>query len=303
MKYDSYADLIGETPLVRLPHLGLPDGVTVYAKLELANPGGSVKDRIGLAMIERAEARGELKPGGTILEGTAGNTGIGIAFAALNRGYRVIFTVPEKFSQEKQQIMRRLGAEIVVTPRELGMQGAEAKARELAAEIPGAVVLDQFTNPANPDIHYETTGPELYRDLDGTLDYFVGGAGTGGTFSGIVRYLKERDPSIQGVLTDPVGSTIGGGEHADYEIEGIGNDFVAKTLDLSLVDTVLKITDEEAFEQVRLLARTEGILAGSSTGAALAGIRKLAEQGARGTFAFVVPDRAERYFSKGLLAD
>ena len=298
--YESMQELIGNTPLVKLTHLNLPEGVNIFAKLELYNPGGSVKDRAGKYMIEDAERRGLLKPGGTIIEGTAGNTGLGIAMAALNKGYRVIFVVPKKFSQEKQTLMRALGAEIVNTPREEGMLGATAKAEELKASIPGAVSLKQFENPANPLAHYETTGPEIYRDLDGEIDYLVAGAGSGGTYSGIVKYLKEQKPSIQGVLADPVGSTMGGGEHADYNIEGIGNDFIADTMDMSLVDRVIKINDDDAFGGARELARKEGIFAGSSSGAALAAAEKLAASGARGNIVIVLPDRGDRYFSKGL---
>lgn len=298
--YESMHDLIGNTPLVRLPHAGLPEGFRLYAKLELWNPGGSVKDRVGEAMITDAERRGMLRRGSVIIAGTAGNTGLGIAFAALGRGYRVVFAVPEKFSLEKQVLMRALGAEIVHTPRADGMDGAERKAIELQATIPGAVRLAQFENPANPRAHYEGTGPEIWRDLDGKVDAVVAGAGSGGTFSGILRFLKEKDPRVRGVLADPVGSILGGGEHADYDIEGIGNDFVAKTMDMGLVDAVEKVTDAEAFAGSRELARTEGIFAGSSSGAAFAAARKYAEGGARGNVVVVFPDRGDRYFSKHL---
>ena len=300
MLYDDMHDLIGNTPTVHLHHVGLPDGVEAFAKLELWNPAGSTKDRIGKYMIDDAVLRGTLEPGGTIIEATAGNTGLGVAFAAINRGFRLIFVVPTKFSEEKQALMRALGAEIINTPREEGMQGAERRAEELKAEIPGAMSLGQFHNPANPLAHYETTAPELYRDLDGRIDWFVAGAGSGGTFTGIARYLKEHNPQVQCVLADPVGSTIGGGEHGDYAIEGIGNDFVADTMDISLVDRVIKVNDDEAFAESRLLAKTEGIVAGSSSGAALAAVRKLAESGARGCIATVLPDRGDRYFSSGL---
>lgn len=298
--YDSMQALIGNTPLVKLSHLGLPDDAELYAKLELYNPAGSVKDRIGRYMLEDAERNGRIRPGGAIVEATAGNTGLGIAFAALNKGYRVIFVVPTKFSREKQTLMRALGAEIVNTPREDGMQGAAAKAEELRAQIPGAISLEQFKNPANPLAHYETTGPEIWRDLQGRMDYLIAGAGSGGTYSGIVRCLKERDPHIQGILADPVGSTMGGGAHGDYDIEGIGNDFVPDTMDMALVDRVIKVTDAEAFENVRLLARAEGIFAGSSSGGALAAARKLISDGARGRLVVIFPDRGDRYFSKGL---
>ena len=299
--YKSMQELIGHTPLVELTHFDLPEGVRIFAKLELWNPGGSAKDRVGRAMIEEAERSGRLKPGGTIIEGTAGNTGLGIAFAALNKGYRVIFCVPEKFSAEKQTLMKAMGAEIVSTPRPDGMLGAEAKAAELRDSIPGAVTMDQFKNPANPRAHYETTGPELFEDLDGEINYIVSGAGTGGTFSGITKYLKEKNPAIQGILADPVGSVIGGGEHGDYEIEGIGNDFIADTMDIKLVDKVYKITDEEAFGQVKELAKREGIFAGSSAGAAMSAALKLVKDGAKGNIVVVFVDRAERYFSKNIL--
>ncbi|MBO4896705.1 MAG: cysteine synthase family protein [Clostridia bacterium] len=298
--YESMQDLIGNTPIVKLKHIPLPDGVNLFAKLELYNPAGSVKDRVGKYMIERAEKEGKLKPGGTIVEGTAGNTGLGIAFAALNRNYRVIFAVPTKFSEEKQTLMRALGAEIINTPREDGMLGASKKAEELREEIPGAVSLKQFENPANPLAHYETTGPEIWRDLSGKIDYLVAGAGSGGTYSGALRYLKEQNPAIKGILADPVGSTMGGGEHGDYNIEGIGNDFIAKTMDMSLVDDVIKINDEEAFSGARMLALREGIIAGSSSGAALAAAQKLAKSGVKGNIVIVLPDRGDRYFSKNL---
>ena len=300
MLYESYQDLIGNTPLVRINRFDLPDGVRLYAKLELANPGGSVKDRIGRAMIADAERRGVLKPGGTLVEGTAGNTGIGIAFAALSRGYRVVFVVPDKFSGEKVALLKALGAEIVRTPRAGGMLLAEKTADEIAAATPGAVVLGQFHNPANPRANYETTGPEIWRDLDGQIDAFVAGAGSGGTFSGVVRALKERKPGIRAVLADPIGSTMGGGEHADYNIEGIGNDFIPDTMDMSLVDDVVKVSDEEAFAATRELARREGIVAGSSSGGALAAALKAIRLGLRGNVVTLFPDRGDRYLSKGL---
>ncbi len=299
--YDSMKDLIGNTPLVRLDHLGFPDKVQIYGKLEFYNPSGSVKDRIGIYMIQDAEKRGVLKPGDTIIEATAGNTGLGIAFAALNLGYRLIFVIPEKFSQEKQILLKALGAEIISTPLEEGMLGATRKAEELRKSIPNSVTLEQFKNMANPLAHYETTGPELYRELNGNLDYVVAGAGSGGTFTGIMKYLKEQNPEIKGVLADPIGSTLGGGEHANYEIEGIGNDFVADTMDMSLVDRVIKISDAEAFDEVKNIARYEGIFAGSSSGAALAAARKLADSITFGRIAVILPDRAERYFSKHIL--
>ena len=298
--YESTRELIGNTPLVRLAHMDFPADAKVYAKLELWNPSGSVKDRSGQWMLWDAENTGRIQKGGTIVEATAGNTGLGIAFAALNRGYRIIFVVPTKFSQEKQTLMRALGAEIINTPREGGMLGAEEKANEIRASIPGAISLEQFHNQANPLAHYESTGPEIWRDMKGKIDFFVAGAGSGGTYSGVMRYLKEQNPNIIGVLADPVGSTMGGGEHGDYDIEGIGNDFIADTMDMSLVDQVIKVTDNEAFETARLLARQEGVFAGSSSGAALAAVKKLVDSGARGTIVTLFPDRGDRYFSKGL---
>ena len=298
--YESMQELIGKTPLVKLNHVGVPDGVQLFAKLELYNPAGSVKDRIGKYMVDDAERKGLLKKGGTIVEATAGNTGLGIAFAALNRGYRIIFVVPTKFSEEKQTLMRALGAEIVNTPREGGMLGAAKRAEELRASIPDAISLEQFKNQANPLAHYETTGPEIYHDLDGNIDYLVAGAGSGGTYTGVVRYLKEQKPEIKGILADPVGSTMGGGEHGDYDIEGIGNDFIADTMDMSLVDRVVKITDTGAFEEARELAKKEGIFAGSSSGGALAAAKKLISDGAKGNIVIILPDRGDRYFSKKL---
>ena len=298
--YSDIKEMIGNTPILKLTHMGVSPEVNIFAKLELMNPAGSVKDRVGLYMIEDAKERGILKKGGTIVDATAGHTGIGLAIAALNQGYNVIFTVPEKFSIEKQKIMRALGAKIIHTSREEGMLGAEREAEKIIAQTEGAISLRQFRNPANPRAHYETTGPEIYSQLDGNIDYFVAGAGSGGTFTGIVKYLKEQNPNIKGVLADPYGSIIGGGEHADYDIEGIGNDFIADTMDITLVDDVIKIKDDEAFDASRKLALKEGILAGSSSGAALAAALKLASKIEKGTIVTVFPDRGDRYLSKGL---
>lgn len=298
--FDSMQALIGNTPLVKLGNIVQNSGVNVFAKLEFYNPSGSVKDRTGLYMINDAEKKGLLKKGGTIVEATAGNTGLGIAFAALNRGYRIIFVVPTKFSAEKQALLRALGAEVINTPREKGMLGAVAKAEELKAQIPDSISLEQFKNQSNPLAHYETTGREIFESLDGKIDYVVAGAGSGGTYTGILRYIKERVPDAKGVLADPVGSTMGGGEHSDYNIEGIGNDFIAETMDMSLVDRVIKINDKEAFDTARLLAKSEGIIAGSSSGAAMAAVVKLIESGAKGNIVTVFPDRGDRYFSTGL---
>lgn len=292
--------LIGNTPLVELVNMGVSPNVHIYAKLEMYNPSGSVKDRIGEYMIAAAEKEGRLKKGGTIIEATAGNTGLGIAFAALGKGYRVIFTVPTKFSAEKQALMRALGAEVKNTPRSEGMLGAVRKAEELKAQIPGSISLEQFKNPNNPLAHYETTGKEIWDDIGGKVTHIVAGAGSGGTYTGIVKYIKGQDPTVQGVLADPEGSTIGGGEHFDYNIEGIGNDFIPDTMDISLVDKVVKVNDEEAFSTVRDLARNEGIIAGSSSGAAMAAALKLAKTLDSGNIVVVFPDRGDRYFSTGL---
>lgn len=298
---NDFRELIGHTPLIRLHHMDFDPKAAVFAKLELWNPGGSVKDRMGVALIADAEARGTLKPGSTILEATAGNAGIGIAFAALGRGYRVIFVVPEKFSVEKQTIMHALGAEIVHTPREQGMQGAIAKLEELKETVPDPVVLGQFQNPANPRAHYETTGPEIYNDLDGQIDFLVAGAGSGGTVSGIGRFLKEKTPGVKVVLADPFGSTIGGGDPGCYAIEGIGNTFMPETMDVGLVDEVVKVHDDDAVAEVRRLAAGEGILAGSSSGAVLYAARVLAAREAGANIVAILPDRGDRYFSKDLL--
>lgn len=298
--YQNMHQLIGNTPLVALGNTNKGIRSRMYAKLEYYNPAGSTKDRVGKYMIEAAEKEGLLAPGYTIIEGTAGNTGLGIAFAALGRGYKVIFVVPTKFSPEKQQLMRALGAEIINTPREAGMLGAAEKVEELLKTIPHSIALRQFKNMNNPRAHYETTGPEIYRDMHGNMDYIVLGAGSGGTFTGVVRYLKEKNPHIKAVLADPVGSIIGGGEHADYNIEGIGNDFIADTLDISLIDQVIKVNDREAFDGARELAVKEGIIAGISSGAVYAAAGKLADKVENKKIVMIFPDRGDRYFSTGL---
>lgn len=298
--YNDIRELIGNTPMVKLHHFDVKKDVNIFVKLELWNPGGSVKDRIGVSMIKDAEDQGLLKPGYTIVEGTAGNTGLGVALAAINKGYHVIFVVPTKFSEEKQTLMRAFGAEIINTPRELGMLGATAKAQELLKTIPNAISLKQFDNPSNPIAHYQTTGPEIYQDLAGEIDYLVAGAGSGGTYSGVVRYLKEKNPRIKGILADPVGSIMGGGSAGCYDIEGIGNDFIANTMDMSLVDEVIKVNDTAAFEIARRLAAKEGIIAGTSSGAALYAALKLAEKIDSGNIVAILPDRGDRYFSKNI---
>ncbi|WP_031367365.1 cysteine synthase A, partial [Clostridium botulinum] len=297
MKYlDSIKELIGNTPILKLNNLNIKPGVNVFVKLETNNPGGSVKDRIGIYMIEQAEKEGKLKKGYTIVEATAGNTGIGVALAAINKGYDVIFVVPEKFSVEKQTLMRALGAKIINTPKKDGMLGAVAKANELLETIENSISLKQFENEANPFAHYKTTGPEIYEDMDGKIDYFVSGAGSGGTFTGVMKFLKEKDENIKGILADPKGSTMGGGEKESYDIEGIGNDFIPDTMDMNLVDKVIKVNDEEAYEMVKLLALKEGLIVGSSSGAAVSAALKLAEKIDKGNIVTILPDRGDRYF-------
>ncbi len=296
---DDVKDLIGWTPMIRIRRFPLPEGVSLFAKLEYFNPGGSVKDRIGLAFIREAERSGKLKPGGTIIEPTAGNTGIGLALAAVGTGYRVIFVVPEKFSEEKQELMRALGAEVINTPTELGMQGAIEEARRLEREIPGSYCPQQFQNPANPEAHYRTTGPEIWEQMEGRVDVLVAGAGSGGTFMGVSRYLKEKNPRIRTVIVEPEGSILGGGEPGPHKTEGIGMEFIPDFVDTSYFDGIYTVPDEEAFRLVKELARREGLLVGSSSGAAFyTALREAwqAKPGAR--IAVIFPDSSERYLSK-----
>lgn len=300
MYVNDIRELVGNTPVLKINNFDIKSGVNIFAKLEYFNPAGSVKDRIGVYMIEKAEEEGILKKGYTIIEATAGNTGLGVALGALNKGYKVIFVVPEKFSIEKQLLMKALGAEIISTPRELGMQGAIEKSDELLKEIPNSISLKQFENKANPEVHYLTTGPEIYLSIGKEIDYFVAGAGSGGTFTGISKYLKGKNPNIKTILADPIGSTMGGGEERCYSIEGIGNNFVPGTMDIELVDDTIKISDEESFEMVKELARREGVIVGSSSGAAMAAALKLAETIDEGNIITVFPDRGDRYFSKNI---
>lgn len=301
MRYiNDIRELIGNTPLLKINNFNIKKGVSIFAKLENLNPGGSVKDRIGIKMIKQAEEDGIMIKGTTIVEATAGNTGLGVALAAINRGYKIIFVVPEKFSIEKQILMKALGAEIINTPRELGMAGAIAKQQELVEEIKGAISLKQFENPANPKIHYEATAPEIYEALNGKVDYFISGAGSGGTFSGIAKYFKEKNNNIKNIIADPVGSTIGGGVEACYNIEGIGNNFIPSTLDITLVDDYIKVNDKEAYDMVNQLARLEGLIVGSSSGAAMAAALKLAGKIPSGNIVTIFPDRGDRYFSKNI---
>ncbi|GAA0067728.1 MAG: cysteine synthase family protein [Clostridium perfringens] len=298
--YNDIRDLIGNTPILKLNNISTKEGVNIYAKIEGTSPGGSCKDRVGIYMVEKAEKEGKLKPGSTIIEATAGNTGIGIALAAINKGYKIIFIVPDKFSIEKQKIMKALGAKIINTPKEEGMEGAINLANSLLSEIPNSLSLNQFKNEANPLAHYETTGRELYDGLDGQIDYFVAGAGSGGTISGVLKFLKENILEVKGILADPVGSIIGGGQCGTYKIEGIGNNFIPETMDMSLVDDVIKVNDVEAFDAVKLLAKKEGLIVGSSSGAAFAAALKLAEKIEKGNIVTIFPDRGDRYFSTDL---
>ncbi|ASY50274.1 cysteine synthase [Clostridium perfringens] len=298
--YNDIRDLIGNTPILKLNNISTKEGVNIYAKIEGTSPGGSCKDRVGIYMVEKAEKEGKLKSGSTIIEATAGNTGIGIALASINKGYKIIFIVPNKFSIEKQKIMKALGAEIINTPKEEGMEGAINLANSLLSEIPNSLSLNQFKNEANPLAHYETTGRELYDGLDGQIDYFVAGAGSGGTISGVLKFLKENISEVKGILADPVGSIIGGGQCGTYKIEGIGNNFIPETMDMSLVDDVIKVNDEEAFDAVKLLAKKEGLIVGSSSGAAFAAVLKLAEKIEEGNIVTIFPDRGDRYFSTDL---
>lgn len=292
----SVLDLIGRTPVLELHPADLKPDVHLYAKLEMFNPGGSVKDRLGLYLIEAALKDGRLRPGGTVIEPTAGNTGIGLAMAAIGRGIKVVLVVPEHFSKEKQDLMRALGGEVVNTPRDGGMAAAITEAYRLAKEC-GGYVPQQFENPDNPEAHYRSTGPELYEQLDGRIDVLVAGAGTGGTLTGVARYLKEQRPEVKIVLVQPEGSVFAGGPAGRHRVEGIGNDFVPKTLDLSLVDEIETVADEDAFAAVAKLGRDFGLLVGSSSGAAYVAALRQAKSRSRGNVATIFVDSSERYLS------
>lgn len=298
---ESVLELIGETPLLHLNRFRPEGGAEIWAKLEFLSPGGSVKDRAALGMIDAAEAEGRLRPGATIIEPTAGNTGVGLALIGISRGYRVILVVPEKFVGPKTVVMQALGAEVVLTPTESGMPGAIARARELAAGIPGSYVPQQFENPANPDVHERTTAAEIHEQLGRIPDVLVLGGGTGGTFSGVARYLKARDPKVRAVLVEPQGSVWGGGPSAPHKVEGIGNSFWPGVLDRSLIDEIRTIPDEAAFAAVRDLARMEGLLVGGSSGAVACAARDLArEVGLGASVVTLFPDGFERYLGKGV---
>jgi len=296
---DDIIQLVGGTPILKLKRLVPSGSADVYAKLEYLNPGGSVKDRAAIGIIDRAEKQGLLKPGGTIVEATAGNTGIGLALIGVNRGYRVALFVPERFSEEKVMIMRALGAEVTRTPDDEGMAGAINRAKELAARDPQAFLAAQFENPANPDYHYETTATEIYEQMEAKIDAVVIGAGTAGTFTGVARYLKERLPKILAVAVEPQGSILGGGKPGKHKVEGIGNSFIPKNFDPSVCDEVVTVSDKDAFETVKQLAAKEGVLGGSSAGAnVFAGLKMAARLGKGKRVVTMIPDSAERYLSK-----
>lgn len=285
--------------LRRIPGSGAAD---IFVKLEFLNPGLSVKDRIGIGMIRRAEAAGELQPGGTIIEPTAGNTGVGLALAGVQLGYRVILCVPENFSIEKREVMKALGGEVVLTPKDGGMKAAIAKAQELAATIEGSYVPQQFANPYNTEAHYETTGAEIWEQMEGRVDAWLAGAGTGGTFTGVAKYLRERDPDVYCVVVEPQGSILKGGEAGPHEVEGIGaSTFIPAVLDMSLANEVISIDDDPAFDMVARLAAEEGILGASSAGANVTAALQVARRlGPGKRVVTIIPDPAERYMSKGI---
>jgi cysteine synthase A len=298
---ESVTELVGETPLLHLRKLIPSDCADVYAKLEYLNPGGSIKDRAAIGMIKAAEARGELREGSTIIEATAGNTGIGLALIGVNKGYRVIFCVPQKFSKEKVMIMQALGAEVIRTPDDEGMKGAIQRARDLATKIPNSYLPLQFENQSNPEYHYHTTGREIVEQLGGRVDAIVIGAGTGGTFSGVARFVKEHCKGAIAVAVETVGSVLGGGPPGDHKIEGIGASFIPSTFHGDLADEIIKVTDPDGFEMVRQLARQEGVLAGSSAGANVwASLQVAKKLGPGKRVATIIPDSAERYLSKNI---
>lgn len=296
---DDITQLVGETPMLQLTKLPKPGSADVFAKLEYLNPGGSVKDRAAIGLIREAERTGKLRPGGTIIEATAGNTGIGLALIGVNRGYRVRLFVPEKFSEEKAMIMRALGAEVTRTPEAEGMQGAIERARKLAACDPNSFLAAQFENPANPDFHYETTAREIFEQMEGRIDAIAIGAGTAGTFTGAARYLKERLPKVHAVAVETQGSILGGGKPGPHKVEGIGNSFIPKNFDPSVCDEVIAVTDDQAFAMVKRLAAEEGVLGGSSAGCNVHAALEIARRlGAGKRVVTMIPDSAERYLSK-----
>ncbi|HEY4792085.1 MAG TPA: pyridoxal-phosphate dependent enzyme, partial [Actinomycetes bacterium] len=300
--YDSVLDVVGGTPLVRLSRLGRGLAPTLLGKVEYLNPGGSVKDRIGLAMVERAERSGELKPGGTIVEPTSGNTGAGLAIVAALKGYRCVFVMPDKMSQEKISLLRGYGAEVVITPTAVPPDSPESYysvANRLTEEIPGAVQPNQYANPANPEAHYASTGPEIWDQTGGAVDIFVAGIGTGGTIGGAGRYLKERNPDLVVVGADPEGSIYTSDDVHPYLLEGVGEDFWPETFDRSVVDRYVTVPDRDSFLMTRRLAREEGLLVGGSCGLAVVAAVEVAKEYGRDTCMVVLlPDGGRGYLSK-----
>ena len=306
--YKSLTDLIGKTPLLELSNYGKKHGLKarVVAKLEYFNPAGSVKDRIAKAMIDDAEAKGLLKSGSVIIEPTSGNTGIGLAAVAAARGYRVILTMPETMSVERRKLLKAYGAELVLTEGAKGMKGAIEKADELAKETPGGFIPGQFVNPANPAAHKATTGPEIWADTDGRVDFLVAGVGTGGTITGIGEYLKSQNPNVQVVAVEPFDSPVlSQGKPGPHKIQGIGAGFVPDALNTSIYDEILKVKDEDAFQAGRELCKTEGLLIGISSGANLWAAAQLANrpENAGKTIVVILPDTGERYLSTALFAE
>ena len=296
---DDITQLVGHTPMLQLKKLVPTGSADVFVKLESLNPGGSVKDRAAIGIIAQAEKDGKLQPGGTIVEATAGNTGIGLALIGVNRGYKVKLFVPEKFSEEKVIIMRALGAEVTRTPEAEGMAGAIRMAKELAAKEPNAFLAAQFDNPANADFHYETTAREIYEQMEGHVDAVALGCGTAGTFTGVARFLKERNHGVYAVAVETQGSVLGGGKPGPHKVEGIGNTFVPGNFDKSVCDEVFQVTDEQAFGMVKELAAREGVLGGSSAGANVYAALEIARRlGAGKRVVTIIPDSAERYLSK-----
>jgi cysteine synthase len=304
--FEDATQLVGRTPLVKINRLYGDSTAVVLAKLEFYNPANSVKDRIGVSIIDAAEASGELKPGGTIVEGTSGNTGIALAFVGAARGYKVILTMPETMSKERRALLRAFGAELVLTPGPEGMRGAVNRAEQIAAETPGAVLARQFANPANVDIHRRTTAEEIWADTDGAVDVVVAGVGTGGTISGVGQVLKERKPGVKIVAVEPAEfSLLSGGQPGPHKIQGIGANFIPEILDRSVIDEVLPQNAETAVAWARRAAKEEGLLVGISSGAALAAAGELAARSeyAGKTIVVIIPSFGERYLSTILYAD
>ena len=303
--YTSAEQLIGRTPLLQLTKIEKEYQLecTLLAKLEMMNPGGSVKDRVGLNMVEDMERKGLLQPGGTIIEPTSGNTGIGLALVCAVRGYRLVIVMPDSMSPERRKVMQAMGADVVLSPGREGMAGAIAIAEKMLKEIPGSVMAGQFDNPANPEAHYRTTGPEIWQDTDGQADIFVAGVGTGGTLTGTARYLKEKNPAIRVIAVEPAASPLlSGGKAGPHGLQGIGANFIPSILDTEIYDEVMPVTEEAAFEAARALGRKEGLLAGISAGAALdAAIQAAKRPENKGKrIVVLLPDTGDRYLSGGL---